>query len=208
MYQGEKKERFSAQYALTGKVICGECGAKYRRVTWSKRGKKKIVWICIERLTNGTKNCKNSPTIPEEDLHKAILDNVKRILGNHNFVKDKVRDEIEAVLYKNDEYNPQAIKRKIRNYEKEIQTLRNILRETDDKNFYVNKIESIENEILNLNNRYDKVNRYKALKESMEIEHFIDVRKLTVEHHFDAIIKSIVKCVIINSDQEIRVVYL
>lgn len=40
----EIPQPYSSQYALTGKVYCGECGSPYRRVTWSKKGKKKIVW--------------------------------------------------------------------------------------------------------------------------------------------------------------------
>ena len=63
LYSSKTPSKYSSKYALTGKVICGECGAKYRRVTWSRNGKKKIVWRCTERLTNGIMNCKNSPTI-------------------------------------------------------------------------------------------------------------------------------------------------
>ena len=43
LYSSKIPGRYSSKYALTGKVICGECGAKYRRVTWSRNGKKKIV---------------------------------------------------------------------------------------------------------------------------------------------------------------------
>lgn len=60
-----ENSRFSSKYALTGLVECGECGGKYRRTTWSKRGKKKVVWRCISRLEHGTKYCKDSPTIEE-----------------------------------------------------------------------------------------------------------------------------------------------
>lgn len=60
-----QRSKFSSEYALTGLLLCGDCGQEYRRVTWSRNGKKKIVWRCSNRLTNGTKNCKKSETLEE-----------------------------------------------------------------------------------------------------------------------------------------------
>ena len=62
-----------SKYALPDVLICGECGTRYKRCTWSRNGKKKIVWRCINRLDNGTKYCKNSPTVEETALQKAIV---------------------------------------------------------------------------------------------------------------------------------------
>lgn len=47
--------KYSGKYALTELLICGECGTPYRRCTWTARGKKKIVWRCINRLDYGKK---------------------------------------------------------------------------------------------------------------------------------------------------------
>lgn len=65
--------KYCGKYALTDLLICGECGTPYKRVTWSKNGKKKIVWRCISRLDYGTKYCKQSPTIEEGRLQEVIL---------------------------------------------------------------------------------------------------------------------------------------
>ena len=54
-----QKSKFSSEYALTGLLLCGNCGQEYRRVTWSRNDKKKIVWRCSNRLTNGKKHCKS-----------------------------------------------------------------------------------------------------------------------------------------------------
>lgn len=62
-----------SKYALKDVLQCGECGTKYRRVTWSKRGKKKIVWRCCSRLDYGTKYCKDSLTVEETQLKRAIV---------------------------------------------------------------------------------------------------------------------------------------
>ena len=64
---------YSSKYALTGIMVCNECGAHYRRTTWAKNGKKVIVWRCINRLEHGTKRCHESPTLKEEVIQEAIM---------------------------------------------------------------------------------------------------------------------------------------
>ena len=66
--------KYSAKYALTELLVCGECGSPYKRVTWARNGKKQIVWRCVSRLECGTKYCHSSPTLAEEKLHQAILE--------------------------------------------------------------------------------------------------------------------------------------
>ena len=65
--------KYSGKYALTELLVCGECGSPYKRVTWARNGKKRIVWRCVSRLEFGTKYCQHSPTLDESRLHSAIL---------------------------------------------------------------------------------------------------------------------------------------
>lgn len=62
-----------SKYTLTEVLQCAECGSRYRRVTWTAHGRKKIVWRCISRLDYGTKHCKDSITVEEEALHGAVV---------------------------------------------------------------------------------------------------------------------------------------
>lgn len=65
--------KYSAKYALSELLICGECGTPYKRCTWARNGKKRIVWRCVSRLEFGTKYCHTSPTLDEDRLHSAIV---------------------------------------------------------------------------------------------------------------------------------------
>ena len=65
---------YTSKYALSERLVCGECGTLYRRCTWKRNGKVRIVWRCVSRLDYGTKYCKESPTMDEEPLQQAILD--------------------------------------------------------------------------------------------------------------------------------------
>lgn len=73
-----------SRYALTDVLICGECGTRYRRVTWSRNGVKRIVWRCISRLDYGKKYCKDSPTIFEDKLKEAIVRAVNKFNDQGN----------------------------------------------------------------------------------------------------------------------------
>ena len=65
--------KYSAKYALSELLVCGECGTPYKRCTWARNGKKRIVWRCVSRLEFGAKYCHNSPSMDEGRLHKAIV---------------------------------------------------------------------------------------------------------------------------------------
>ena len=73
-----------SRYALTDVLICGNCGTRYRRVTWSRNGTKRIVWRCISRLDYGKKYCSDSPTIMEDKLQEAIVRAVNKFNKQDN----------------------------------------------------------------------------------------------------------------------------
>lgn len=110
-----QQSKYSSMYALTGIVICGECDRDYRRVTWSRNEKKKIVWRCTNRLENGTKKCKDFPTLEEEALHNAIMEAMQKITGDNGDFVDAFRQNVIRVIgsYKKgpDEYD-EKIKKK------------------------------------------------------------------------------------------------
>ena len=110
-----QKSKFSSEYALTGLLFCGDCGQEYRRVTWSRNGKKKIVWRCSNRLTNGTKNCKKSETLEEGAINRAVMEAINRITrGDGDFVGAFRQNVIRVIgSYKKgpDEYD-EKIKKK------------------------------------------------------------------------------------------------
>ena len=65
--------KYSSKYALTELLVCGECDSPYKRVTWARNGKNRIVWRYVSRLAFGTKYCHNSPTRDVSKLHSAIF---------------------------------------------------------------------------------------------------------------------------------------
>ena len=65
--------KYSGKYALSELLVCGECGSPYRRQTYMPKGEKYHVWRCLNRMENGKRICKNSPTFREEDIQDAVV---------------------------------------------------------------------------------------------------------------------------------------
>ena len=97
-YCKTEQGKYSAKYALTELLICGECGTPYRRVTWTAKGFKEIKWRCINRLQYGKQKCHNSPTLSEEVLHKAIVTAINNFCEVKDDVAEILRESITEVL--------------------------------------------------------------------------------------------------------------
>ena len=89
---------YSAKYALTGRVVCGECGTLYRRCVWSKRGQKKAVWRCVSRIDYGTKYCRDSPSLDEKDLQAAILAAINSAMSRRAVLVERITDAMRMEL--------------------------------------------------------------------------------------------------------------
>jgi hypothetical protein len=92
-----RKRVYSSRYALSGIVICGECGEIYRRVNWNNRGKKSIVWRCVSRLEEKGADC-GSSTIAEGVLHNTIIKAINSVLAERDGYISTLQKNIETVL--------------------------------------------------------------------------------------------------------------
>ncbi len=100
MASGTKKSaptglgKYSSKHALTGLLICGECGTPYRRVVWSQKGMKRPVWRCVNRLDHGKTLCKHSPTLDEKPLQEAVLAAVNILMSRKDELSNGVVSEM------------------------------------------------------------------------------------------------------------------
>ena len=87
---------YASKYALSERLVCGECGTLYRRCTWSRRGKKRVVWRCVSRLDYGTKYCHNSPTLDEEPLQRSILAAINSVMSQKSDLIRQITSAMES----------------------------------------------------------------------------------------------------------------
>ena len=105
--------KYSAKYALSELLICGECGSHYRRVTWTAKGFKEIKWRCINRIQYGKKKCQSSPTVDELALHRAIVSAINEFCEVKDDVAKALRESITEVLDPNLNGSVQAAQQRI-----------------------------------------------------------------------------------------------
>ena len=89
---------YTSKYALSDRLVCGECGTLYRRCTWISLGRKYPVWRCTSRLNYGTKYCHDSPTIKEEQLQAAILAAINSAMSNKTSLLDLIKNAVSLEL--------------------------------------------------------------------------------------------------------------
>lgn len=124
--------RYSGKYALSTLVVCGQCGALYRRVTWYRKGEKKIVWRCGARLDNKA-DCTQSPTLEEPALQAAVMEAISQQYIHKEETLETTMQSIRSVLTPETAESEFAIRSKINDLQKERKALlTKALSENDD----------------------------------------------------------------------------
>ena len=124
--------RYSGKYALSTLVVCGKCGALYRRVTWYRKGEKQIMWRCGTRL-DGKSNCPDSPTLEENKLQSAVMEAISKQYIHKDKALEVTMQSIRSVLTPETADSEYIIRTKINELQKERKNLiAKALAENDD----------------------------------------------------------------------------
>jgi site-specific DNA recombinase len=82
--------KYDGKYLLGNLLVCGDCGASYRRRT--ERGK--VVWRCAARIEKGKEACPNSPTLDEGWIQDVLGE---AVCQNGVYDEGIVRNEVDKV---------------------------------------------------------------------------------------------------------------
>ena len=205
--------KYSSKYALSELLICGHCGTPYRRTTWSARGKKQIVWRCISRLEHGKKYCPDSPTIKEDQLHKAIIHAINNYYSCRNDIARILKANIGTVL----ECQGQEEIISIENRLKEIDTARNdlislIASGGCDEDKLDNEFSRLYQEEQQLNEQLETLkSQNKTSSETQaklnKIMSMIENEKFELETFDNVLIRKLIECIKVLNKAEILVIF-
>lgn len=87
---------YTSRYALSDRLVCGECGTLYRRCTRTHPDGKRVVWRCVSRLDYGKKYCHSSPTLDEAPLQQAIIAALNTVLPDLGGRIRQITEALEA----------------------------------------------------------------------------------------------------------------
>lgn len=92
--------RYSSVYPFSKKVICGECGAYYRRHAQFCRGKYVKTWVCTTHKIKGSAWCSQT-YLREEELEWAFVEIMKRLIQNYKEVTEVLKGNIKSTIGQN-----------------------------------------------------------------------------------------------------------
>lgn len=98
LISGDKNpSRYTNRYPFSGKIVCSECGAFFRRKSWGTGKYKKPVWICRNRDEKGPKGC-SVQAVNEEKLQEAFVRVANRLLTDKDTLISCMLENIEKVF--------------------------------------------------------------------------------------------------------------
>ena len=201
---------YASKYALSERLVCGECGTLYRRCTWNIRGKKKIVWRCVSRLDYGTKYCKQSPTMEESLLQKAIMEAINSTMDSKGRLTSEITDAVFQMLkpQENAELTLEEVKQRIRELNVEFCRL---FDEAGSEEKHKDRFSEITKELADLKRKQEKITV--QLRNNQGAQTLIQKMKTAadrMEHHMtewdEIMIRQLVHMVEVISTDRIRVV--
>ena len=201
-----RRGRYNSKYALTERLVCGDCGSPYKRVTWNIHGRKQIVWRCVNRIEYGTKFCGSSPSIPEEKLHRAILKAVQDLAANFT---DEVAAQINGILHsiQTGESIKPNLQEQLEQTQQEFDRLLEMSLDFDeDTPFLDNRLKKLNNKIKSLK---------KAIEESAarqekarQPEMLLSAKDLQILEYDDALTARIIEKITLRSRNEIEIRFI
>lgn len=204
-----------SKYALTEVLVCGECGSRFRRCTWARNGKRKVVWRCTNRLDFGPKYCKNSPTVDEEKLKNAVVRAINKFNENDSttylmLMKATIADAI-GLAGNSEEID--ILERKIDALNKVMMDIINkSVAEGSSVEDHEDEFKDIHDQIEMLEHRIDALREATNTNEEREekeklLQKTIEDRAAHSQEYDDTIVRQMIECIKIYHDGRIEVIF-
>lgn len=214
--KGTKTElsRYSSRYALSELLICGECRTPYRRCTWTAKGKRKIVWRCINRLDYGKKYCHHSPSIEESLLQDAVMRAVMQTAKQNVEVLKTLKIHIGMGL--TDEVTEDKtldIQIRIAEIDAEFQKMLKAVSADNADGIDEERITELMNEKQRLTVQLEQYAAVRQKRESAksrldEIFTILDGLQNHPKEYDDKLVRQIIECIVVESKEKIKVVFI
>ncbi|SHL33577.1 recombinase family protein [Anaerotignum lactatifermentans] len=203
----EAKGKHSGKYALSKITICKECGCEYRRQIWSKYGEKKAVWRCENRLRNGTRYCKDSPTIEESVLHRAVLHAINQVLENKDeFVQTLRKNVVTALTHGTEDSEYAKEKKKLQKAMAEL--IQQQAQKNGDKTAFEERCQAITAQIEALEMEQIKAACIGEKSRKMEdIKGFLDKIDCVLTEYDDKLVRQLIQNIKVVNTRKIEVVF-
>ena len=197
-----RRGRYNSKYPLSERLICGQCGSPYKRVTWNIHGRKQIVWRCVSRVTYGPKFCKDSPSISEEQLHQAIVTAIQTLSENYaTEVANDLNNIVETIETSN--ANQHDLQLQLEQTQAEFDHLFELSLECDERvNFLDAKLKNLSEQIQQLQSQMSLSHH------EVPLTHKFSQQDLQIDTYSDDLVVRLIDHIIVLSKDEIEIHFL
>lgn len=205
--------KYSGKYALSELLVCGQCGAVYRRKTWRQRnGENEGVWLCLTRIENGKKACEKSPVLHEKELQEAICRGLMKVYKNFGGAMDCITAALTYAVTNTDEvldvYGIEQQMKQIESTIDEVIVLRE--RTQGDKSRFDEEIKKLSQQLVSLRQQRDFAKeKIEAMpKTRYEIERL--KKMFEKEENFlqyrEDVVRCVVECIRVGEDRKLTII--
>ena len=201
-----RRGRYNSKYALTERLVCGNCGSPYKRVTWNIHGRKQIVWRCVNRIEYGTKFCSSSPSVPEEELHRAILKAAQGLAANFT---DEVAAQINGILHsiQTGESTKPNLQEQLEQTQQEFDRLLEMSLDFDeDTPFLDDRLKKLNNKIKSLKKAIE--DSAARQEKASQPEMLLSAKDLQIQEYDDTLTARIIEKITVRSRNEIEIWFI
>jgi hypothetical protein len=206
--------KYSGKHALSGILVCGECGTLYRRCVWTQKGQKRAVWRCSSRLDYGKKYCHHSPTMDEGPLRQAILAAINTVMSDKEALTRKMSYILEAELttVPGEDMSLADIDRSIADLTSRFENLLNETGGTENLEAHVDRFKAISDAMALLKEKRGQLVAQQAdiTKTNQRLQQAADVMEITpveVTEWDESIIHQLLESVKILSKEQLQVCF-
>lgn len=208
-----ERGKYTSKFALSERLVCGECGCMYRRTQWIKRdGTKEYVWRCVNRLENGRKYCKNSPSLKEPQLQEAIMAAIREQFTDRDKVKEALRDVEERIILHGDSQQDVApLLTRIQEIDQAMSNLLLLVSHSADSGIYDEKFKALTKEKADLQAQVDAVEQaarqdQDRQRELQAVLDAIERQPVELERYDDELVRRMVETVTVEPTAEPQLV--
>ena len=169
-------------------------------------GRKQIVWRCENRIEYGTKFCSSSPSLPEEELHRAILKAVQDLAANFT---DEVAAQINSILHniQTGEITKPNLQEQLEHTQQEFDRLLEMSLDFDEGTPFLddrlkklnNKIKSLKKAIEDSAARQEKIGQPEML---------LSAKDMQIQEYDDTLTARIIEKITVRSRNEIEIRFI
>ncbi len=206
---------YSSEYALSELLRCGDCGSAYRRKIWKQRnGVRRAVWRCINRIENGPKFCKESPSIHEDKLHKAIVGGFKELLNDKDELLSLMQDCLNVTdRSKNDFVSVYSLEARIKEINQSMIDLINLaVKSGEDEVKYESQLLQLKEEKQRLQSilEAEKQKKQNRTKPEYDLKYMLEElskNNISLEDYDDILVRKLIDTVIVQKDNTIKIYF-